>query len=102
MGRPTPRNESVASATIAPASAIVVMTMTGAIEFGTTWAHMILNRGTPIAVAAVTKSEFFTRRISDLSTRAVTGHANTPIASEMIHTLRYSAKTDMMTTAARM
>ena len=36
-GRPTPRNDSVASATIAAASEIVVMTMTGAIEFGSTW-----------------------------------------------------------------
>src|SRR5690554_3367435 len=88
VGRPTPRNESVASATIADASEIVVMTMTGAMEFGSTWRTRILSRETPSASAAMTKSDALTRRISDLNTRATTGHANNPIASEITHTLR--------------
>ena len=50
----------------------------------------------------MTKSEFFTRRISALNTRAVAGHANMPMASEMTHTFAYCDRTDMTTTAARM
>ena len=60
------------------------------------------NRGTPSAVDAMTKSAFFTLRISALSTRAVAGHANMPMASEITHTFAYCENTDMMTTAARM
>ena len=54
VGRPTPRNESVASATIAAANEIVVTAITGAIEFGNTWRINILNLLTPIAVDAIT------------------------------------------------
>src|SRR6185312_9488023 len=101
-GSPTPRNERVASATMAAAREIVVTTMTGAIEFGRMCRSRMRKRETPSAVDAVTKSEFFTLKISARSTRAVAGQAKTPIASEMTHTFRYATSTDMMTTAARM
>ena len=56
LPRPTPRNASVASATIAAASEIVVMTSSGAIAFGTTWLMSVPKRDLPSAREAVTKS----------------------------------------------
>ena len=56
LPRPTPRNASVASATIAAASEIVVMTSSGAIAFGTTWLTSVPKRDLPSAREAVTKS----------------------------------------------
>src|SRR3990170_3315346 len=101
-GSPTPRNESVASATIAAASPMVVTTITGAIELGSTWRLRMVNLDTPSATAEVTKSEFLTERIWPLSTRAVLGQAKNPMASEITQMFRCSRSTDMMTTAARM
>ena len=53
-GKPTPKNDSVASATIAAANPIVVTAITGATEFGRTCFIKILKRLMPIAVDAIT------------------------------------------------
>ncbi len=87
---------------IAAASEIVVTTMTGAIEFGSTCVSRVRKRETPSAVDAITKSDCLTRSTSDRRMREVDGHEKAPIASEITHTVRFAEKTLMTTTAARM
>ena len=101
-GRPTPRNESTDSATIAEDSEIVVTTIAGAIAFGITCFIMVAMRDRPRASAAITKSAFFTRRISLRTILAVIGQENPPIASAITSGFRWSESTLITTTAARM
>lgn len=53
-GRPIPRNDSVASATMNVPRDTVATTMTGASEFGMTWRTSVLKRLTPRAAEAMT------------------------------------------------
>src|SRR5437868_6141224 len=53
-GRPSPRNDSVASVMIASARLMVAMTSTGPTTFGSTWRNSILTGRIPIRRAAST------------------------------------------------
>src|SRR5262249_11839460 len=53
-GRPTPRNDNVASVMIASARLMVAMISTGPIAFGRTWRSMMTGAGNPINCAAAT------------------------------------------------
>ena len=51
---PTPRKESVASVSTAPARLIVAITSTGLITFGRMWRNMMREEGRPMTRAAFT------------------------------------------------
>src|SRR5690606_26385791 len=98
--RPMPRKLSVASATIAAPSEMVSDTMTGVMELGSTWPTSVDKRERPRAREAVTKSRFFTCRISARRRRASTAQENPPMAKEIVSGFRCSGWITLMTTTA--
>src|SRR5690606_5279628 len=83
-GTPTPRNDSVASVTIATARLMVAMTSTGPITFGSTWRIMIRNGGMPISRAAWTYSLFFSTMVEPRTVRANWTQNDRPIENTRI------------------
>ena len=103
-GRPIPRNESVASATMKTPSSMVASTMIGASALGSTWLTRDPTGETPSDRAAVTKSALRTSMTAPRVMRAICGQPSTTRTRTTVQTPRFSRKSGswVMTRAPRM
>ena len=79
-GRPTPRNDSVASVMMAKPRLRVAITSTGPVTLGSTCRTMILSGDRPITRAACTYSLFFSTSTEPRTVRAYCTQNDRPIA----------------------
>src|SRR5699024_6553928 len=99
-GRPTPRKDSVASATMYTPRFTVAVTITGAIALGTTCLTRFVTEFAPNAVDAVTKSWVFTEMTEPRMMRAMLVQPKMPRTMITIQTFIESTRL-AITIAAR-
>src|SRR5258706_8747682 len=86
-GRPTPRNDRIASMRMPLAQMKVPCTISGAIVFGRMWPNMIFSVGVPSAIAASTYGSSRIVRTSERTRRVTRGISGTAIATITVERL---------------